>query len=89
MTRQQLTEWLREYLADLLDVTPEQIGTDLPLEQLGVDSATTLVLSADLTAHLGREIRPGEIFEHPTVEGLAAHLGGTALGVPTEPATAG
>ncbi|WP_162257915.1 acyl carrier protein, partial [Kitasatospora sp. Root107] len=44
MTRQQLTDWLREYLADLLDVTPEQIGTDIPLEQLGVDSATTLVL---------------------------------------------
>lgn len=84
MTRQQLTDWLREYLADLLDVTPEQIGTDIPLEQLGVDSATTLVLSADLTAHTGRETRPGEIFDHPTVDRLAAHLSGSA-----EPAPAG
>ncbi|GAA1138721.1 acyl carrier protein [Kitasatospora gansuensis] len=84
MTRQQLTDWLREYLADLLDVAPEQIGTDIPLEQLGVDSATTLVLSADLTAHTGREVRPGEIFDHPTVERLAARLTGS-----TDPVAAG
>ncbi|WP_405021374.1 acyl carrier protein [Kitasatospora sp. NBC_00070] len=84
MTRQQLTDWLREYLADLLAVTPEQIGPDLPLAELGVDSATTLVLSADLTAYTGRETRPGEIFDHPTVHLLAGYLSGS-----TEPAPAG
>jgi acyl carrier protein len=77
MTRQQLIDWLRDYLADLLDVTPEQVGTDIPLEHLGVDSATTLVLSADLTAHTGRETRPAEIFDHPTIEQLATHLSGS------------
>ncbi|MGN5380578.1 acyl carrier protein [Streptomyces lasalocidi] len=41
---------------------------------MGVDSATTLVLAADLTALLRREIRPAEIFEHPSIEKLAAHL---------------
>ncbi|MCX5208102.1 acyl carrier protein [Kitasatospora sp. NBC_00240] len=77
MTRQQLTDWLREYLADLLDITPEEVGTDIPLEYLGVDSATTLVLSADLSTETGRETRPGEILDHPTIERLAAHLSGS------------
>lgn len=73
-TERDLVAWLKTYLADLLDVEACEIGTDLPWESLGVDSATTLVLSADLSAYTGRETGPFEILEHPTVDGLAHYL---------------
>ncbi|OIJ94392.1 hypothetical protein BIV25_22575 [Streptomyces sp. MUSC 14] len=73
-TRHQLSDWLREFIGVHLDVPAEEVALDLPLGSLGVDSATTLVLAADLTALLRREIRPAEIFEHPSIEKLAAHL---------------
>ncbi|MEV7025756.1 acyl carrier protein [Kitasatospora sp. NPDC093558] len=74
MTRDKLVEWLADYIAELLDIAVEEVGTDLPLTALGVDSATTLVLAADLGAKLRRPVRPKEILEHPTIDGLAEYL---------------
>ncbi|MEU8513920.1 acyl carrier protein [Kitasatospora sp. NPDC048722] len=74
MTRDRLVEWLADYIAELLDIAVEEVGTDLPLTALGVDSATTLVLAADLGTKLRRRVRPKEILEHPTIEGLAEYL---------------
>lgn len=74
MTEEDLVNWLRSYLADLLDIEARAVSTDLPLNVLGVDSATTLVLAADLSAYTGRETKPVEILDHPTVERLAHHL---------------
>ncbi|MFD8086371.1 acyl carrier protein [Kitasatospora sp. NPDC059722] len=74
MTRDRLVEWLADYIAELLDIAVEEVGTELPLTALGVDSATTLVLAADLGTKLRRQVRPKEILEHPTIEGLAEYL---------------
>lgn len=70
-----LREWLVMRLAGLLGVLPEEIGIDLRLEQLGVDSAAALVLTGDLSELLGRQVPPDMPFLYPTIARLARSLG--------------
>jgi acyl carrier protein len=84
-----LVAWLRAYLAELLDIEAHEVGTDLPLDALGVDSATALVLSADLSVRSGRGIRPAEVLDHPTIEDLARHAAGAPLAGAAAGAVAG
>ncbi|TDV41021.1 acyl carrier protein [Actinophytocola oryzae] len=68
-------EWLVAFVAGVLDVAREEVDPTASWESLGVDSATTLVLVADLSAVLGREVRPIEVLENPTIDTLVEHLG--------------
>jgi acyl carrier protein len=76
---QHIQDWLVEFVAALLAVDVDRIDVTMSLDQLGVDSATTLVLAADLGSWLGVELSPLELVDHPTVEALAAH---TAAALP-------
>lgn len=77
LTEEQLTDWLVDFITELLDIRADEVGTDIPFGFLGVDSATTLVLISDLTSRTGRDVRPAEVFAHPTIAELAAHLAGS------------
>jgi acyl carrier protein len=74
MTEPEIRRWLVRFVAGVLAVDEAAIDTGMRLERLGVDSATTLVLAADLGAALGTELSPVRVFEHRTIEALAAHL---------------
>ncbi|MEU1406606.1 acyl carrier protein [Streptomyces sp. NPDC005728] len=69
-----VVDWLTGFLAELLDVTPDQIDPATGLDLLGVDSATTLVVCAKARDELGVPLRPREVFDNFTVEALARHL---------------
>ncbi|OIJ63731.1 hypothetical protein WN71_033020 [Streptomyces mangrovisoli] len=66
--------WIVGLLAEILDVAPDRIDPDTPLDLLGVDSATTLVICAGARDELGLPLRPKEVFEHFTADALARHL---------------
>ncbi len=70
----ELRDWLVAFVADVLDVSTEEVDTGAAWESLGVDSATTLVLVADLSVVLGREVRPVEVLENPTIDAVVEHL---------------
>jgi acyl carrier protein len=74
VTYQQLHDWLVTFVAEVLEVEPAEIADDASWEALGVDSATVLVLVANLTATTGLSVRPSQVLEHPSIEQLAAHL---------------
>jgi len=74
MSYQQLRDWLLTFVSEVLEVTPAEIDVDATWEAVGVDSATVLVLVADLTASTGLEARPAEVLDHPSVHALAAYL---------------
>jgi acyl carrier protein len=74
MTEPEIRRWLVRFIAGVLDVGESAIDTGMRLERLGVDSATTLVLAADLGAALGTELSPMWVFEHRTIGALAARL---------------
>ncbi|WP_369392698.1 acyl carrier protein [Streptomyces sp. CG1] len=69
-----VADWLTGFLAELLDVTPDQIDPATGLDMLGVDSATTLVICAKARDELGVPLRPREVFDHFTVDALVRHL---------------
>ena len=76
MTHQEHRDWLVRFVADVLEIEASEVDTSASWESLGVDSATTLVLVADLSATLGRDVRPVEVLENPTIDELATHLAG-------------
>jgi hypothetical protein len=78
MTHRDLRDWLVRFVAELLDIAPSEVDASATWETLGVDSATILVLVAELSAGPGWRVRPIDVLEHPTISSLAAHLTVTA-----------
>ena len=74
MNTEDLAGWLTSFVADLLDIDPAEVDTSATFTDLGVDSATSLVLAGDLTAQLHRPVSPVTVREHPTIVSLAAAL---------------
>ncbi|MEH0844482.1 amino acid adenylation domain-containing protein, partial [Micromonospora sp. CPCC 205711] len=69
-------------------------GADSDFLALGGDSLLAVRCATRLAAATGRPVRPGDLFAHPTVAGLAAHLDGLTAapapaGEPAGPAPAG
>ncbi|WP_336319934.1 acyl carrier protein [Streptomyces lavendofoliae] len=69
-----VTGWVVAFLAEILDISPDEIDPATPLDELGVDSATTLVLCAGLAARFGIPVRPRDVLDHFTADALGRHL---------------
>jgi acyl transferase domain-containing protein/acyl carrier protein len=82
MTPAELTAWLSGRIAERTGQRPAEVDVELPLDGLGLGSADTAEIAADLTALLGTEVHPALLFEHPTIAGLATALTG-AVPTPT------
>ncbi len=54
----------------------EEIDIRQPLVQYGLSSLAAVGISGDLQEWLGREISPTILYDYPTIESLAQHLGG-------------
>jgi acyl carrier protein len=79
MTPQDIQDWLVGFVERLLEVPARHIDVTMPLDMLGVDSATTLVLADELSALVGVELSPVELFDHTTIEALTVHLASLPL----------
>lgn len=66
--------WLVSYLAQLLEIDPDEINTSIPFDSYGLDSATAVGMTGDLEDWLGRKIDPTLLYDYPTVESFAHHL---------------
>lgn len=66
--------WLTNYLSQLLDIEPTTIDVSYSFESYGLDSSTSIVLTADLADWLGHELEPTLIYEYQTIEELAEYL---------------
>lgn len=73
-SEQALREWLVAFVADVLDIAPDEVDPGTSWESLGVDSAMTLVLVADLSVVLARDVRPMEVLANPTIDAVVEHL---------------
>ncbi|MDF0529305.1 beta-ketoacyl synthase N-terminal-like domain-containing protein, partial [Tsukamurella sp. 8J] len=69
-----LRRWLTDYLVDVVGADPEDLDLDAPVRDLGLGSTDAVVLSGELSELLGRTVSPAELFENPTVNGLASAL---------------
>ena len=73
-TVQEIREWLVARIAAKLMMPPEEIPTDQPLTRLGIDSTEAVVVSGELQDWLQRRVPPTVVWDHPTIDALAAHL---------------
>jgi len=67
--------WLVSRIAKRLTMEPEEIPTDQPVTRLGIDSTEAVVISGELQEWLGRRVPPTVVWDHPTIDALARHLG--------------
>ena len=66
--------WLIAYLAELLDIQPNEIEVKVPFERYGLSSAEGAVLIGDLEAWVGHKLVPTLVYEYPTIETLSQHI---------------
>lgn len=69
-----LRRWLVGYLITNVGCNPDQIDVDIPFNELGVGSRDGVVLAGELAELLGRPVSPVDIWQNPTVAGLAFAL---------------
>ncbi|MEU6903917.1 amino acid adenylation domain-containing protein [Streptomyces coeruleorubidus] len=71
-----LRAWLRAALADELDAAPHEVATGREFAALGVSSMGLVRLARRVRDELHADFASAVLFEHRTVDALAAHLGG-------------
>ncbi|MBX7434867.1 SDR family NAD(P)-dependent oxidoreductase [Mycobacterium sp. Y57] len=69
-----LRHWLVDYLVTNIGCDPDVIELDTPLNELGVGSRDAVVLCGELSEVLGRQVSPVDLWQNPTIEGLAHAL---------------
>ena len=69
-----LQSWMLSELAALLGVAESEVSATRPLMEQGVDSVSLVRLSGMLSERLDVELDPMLLYDHPTVEKLAAWL---------------
>ncbi len=72
--------WLTANLAETLGIDPHEIDIHEPLESYGLSSRDAVSLTGDLEDWLSRRVSPTLVWEYPTIEAIAHHLSGDALG---------
>ncbi len=77
-------ELLRDQVGMVLRIAPENIGRDVPLAKLGMDSLMGLELRNRLEVMLGVRLPAGALWTYPTLAALSARLstGGDETRVP-------
>ena len=74
MTQAELLTLIVRRVADLLEVAPSTIDPTQPFSSYGLDSATALLLAAELEDELNTPLPDSLIWEHSTLSALAEHI---------------
>ncbi|MEP7121036.1 MAG: SDR family NAD(P)-dependent oxidoreductase [Byssovorax sp.] len=75
-TAENLQAWLITHVATLRDVDPRSVDPRERFSDHGLDSLGAIRLVTALAQHLGRSLSPTLLWDHSTIEALAAHLSG-------------
>lgn len=74
ITSEEIRDWIASYLANLLEIPPDEIETDVSFDIYGLDSSAAIGLTGELEDWLGREVDPTLLYDYPTVEALVEYL---------------
>ncbi len=66
--RGELRHWLVDYLVTNIGCSPDDVDVDASMNDLGVGSRDSVVLSGELSEVLGRPVSPVEFWHHPTID---------------------
>lgn len=71
---EEIQSWIVAYLAELIEIDPDEIDPAIPFDRYGLDSSVAVGMTGDLEDWLERELDPTLLYDYPTVEALASHL---------------
>ena len=74
LRKEEIQAWLIPYIANLLEIKPEEVNPTIPFERYGLDSSSMVGLTGDLGEWLGTDIDPDLLHEYPTIETLAKYI---------------
>ncbi|MEO0853742.1 MAG: acyl carrier protein [Cyanobacteria bacterium J06648_11] len=69
-----IQDWMIDYLATSLEVSPDDIDPTVSFDRYGLDSSLAIGLTGDLEDWLGQEVEPTLLYDYPTVIALAERL---------------
>ncbi|MEL6351092.1 MAG: acyl carrier protein [Cyanobacteria bacterium J06627_28] len=69
-----IQNWIVTYLADMLEISGDDIETDVSFDSYGLDSSAAVGLTGDLEDWLGEVVDPTILYDYPTIDSLSAHL---------------
>lgn len=70
----EIQAWIVSYLAELLEIDPDEVNVTIPFDRYGLDSAAAVGMTGDLEDWLERKLDPTLLYDYPTVEAFAQHL---------------
>ncbi len=73
-TAAEIQAWIVSYLAELLEIDPDEVNPTIPFDRYGLDSSAAVGMTGDLEDWLGSKLDPTLLYDYPTIEGLAQHL---------------
>jgi acyl carrier protein len=74
MTKDEISAFCLDQLADILRVPKDSIDPRSNFARLGLDSAMSVYLVIELEEKFKLEIDNDALVDHPTIEALSAHL---------------
>lgn len=69
-----ITDFLIRELAVILEVSEEDIETEVAFDRYGVDSKSAVQLTGKLSTFIGKTVEPTVLYSFPTIDSLSAHL---------------
>ncbi|BAZ48525.1 hypothetical protein NIES4103_11330 [Nostoc sp. NIES-4103] len=73
-TQEQISKWIKIYLADILEVEAEKVDENYEFERFGLNSSAAVSLVGDLEEWLGFELSPSLFFEFNTIAQVSTYL---------------
>ena len=73
-TAPEIQAWIVSYLAELLEIDPDEVNVTIPFDQYGLDSSAAVGMTGDMEDWMGRKLDPTLLYDYPTIQGLARHL---------------
>ena len=70
----EIEDWIVAYLANLLEIEPEEVDVTIAFDRYGLNSSVAIGLTGDLEDWLGIELNPTLLYNYPTVETLVQYL---------------
>jgi acyl carrier protein len=69
-----IQDWVRRHLGELLGVAPESIALDRKLSDYGLDSVDAVLMAGELEDYFAIEIDPASFIQYPTCEAMITSL---------------
>src|SRR6201995_4021609 len=74
MTVAEVRQWLRDWIANAVGLSPDRIDEATPMVELGLSSRDAVAMAADIEDRTGVTVSIAAAFQHPTIETFATWI---------------